>query len=216
MKKYELITEDTIGVANSTLYRIRALKDFADVKAGDLGGYVEAERNLSHAGDCWLYGRAKVYENAIVWGDAKVEDFACVCGNARVFGDAYIYDDARIYGNARVYGGAQVYGDAALFGDCTVSEQAHVYGEACVSGRASVGYTARVSGNDAIIWFASVSDELNILTVYCGRDEMLCSMNGLSASLLMLSYNHRGRIYELLEEAARLKLADAQSKISGK
>lgn len=216
MKKYELITEDTIGVANSTLYRIRALRDFDDVKAGDIGGYVEAERNLSHAGDCWLYDNAVAYENAIVWGDVRVEDSACVFGNAEVLGDAKVYGNARIYGNAKVFGGAQVYGDAALFGDCTVSEYAHVYGEACVSGRASVGYTARVSGNDAIIWFASVSDKLNILTVYCGREEMLCSMNGDSASLRMLSYRHEGRVYELLEEAARLKLADAQSKISGK
>ena len=31
-----------------TLYRIKALKDFADVKAGDLGGYIEDYRNLSH------------------------------------------------------------------------------------------------------------------------------------------------------------------------
>ena len=216
MKKYELITEDTIGVANSTLYRIRALRDFADVKAGDLGGYVESEANLSQIGDCWLYGRAKAYENAMVWGDARVEDFACVFGNAEVLGDAKVYDNARIYGNAKVFGGAQVYDDAALFGDCTVSEQAHVYGDAVISGRASVGYTARVSGNNAIIWFASVSDRLNILTVYCGREELLCSMNGDSASLRMLSYNHKGRVYELLEEAARLKLADAQSKISGK
>ncbi len=35
-KKYELINES--HVKGITLYRIRALKDFADVKAGDLGG----------------------------------------------------------------------------------------------------------------------------------------------------------------------------------
>lgn len=215
MKKYEILKDDSIYVGRHKVYRIRALRDFADVKTGDLGGYVEDERNLSHAGDCWLYGRAKAYENAIVWGDARVEDCACVFGNADVLGNARVYGNARIYGNAKVFGGAQVYDTAALFGDCAVSEQAHVYGEACVSGRASVGYTARVPSNDAIIWFASVSDELNILTVYCGREELLCSMNGDSASLRMLSYRHKGRVYELLEEAARLKLADAQSKISG-
>jgi hypothetical protein len=35
-KKFEL-TETTIGLNNITLYRIKALRDFADVKAGDLG-----------------------------------------------------------------------------------------------------------------------------------------------------------------------------------
>ena len=39
MKKYEL-TEETIKINdNQTLYRIKALKDFGDVKAGDLGSF---------------------------------------------------------------------------------------------------------------------------------------------------------------------------------
>ena len=53
-KKYEL-TEEAIVVDGHKLHRIRALKDFADVKAGDLGGYVESEDNLSHEGNCWVY-----------------------------------------------------------------------------------------------------------------------------------------------------------------
>ena len=37
--KYELIETDTTEIDRSvTLYRIRALKDFNDVKKGDLGG----------------------------------------------------------------------------------------------------------------------------------------------------------------------------------
>jgi hypothetical protein len=41
-KKYELTTEKKNG-----LYRIRALKSFGDVKEGDLGGFIESEKNLS-------------------------------------------------------------------------------------------------------------------------------------------------------------------------
>ena len=75
MKKYEL-TDETIDVSGTTLHRIKALKDFGNVKKGELGGYVESERNLSQEGNCWVCGNAKVC------GDAEV------CGNARVYGDA--------------------------------------------------------------------------------------------------------------------------------
>ncbi|WP_375679724.1 hypothetical protein [Bartonella sp. AP7XZML] len=60
-KKYKL-TDETIKVDRITLYRIRALKDFGDVKKGDLGGFVESERNLSHDDNCWVGDEAWVYE----------------------------------------------------------------------------------------------------------------------------------------------------------
>ena len=47
--KYEL-TNETKQVDDVTLYRIRALKDFADVKTGDLGGWVQSTANLSQEG----------------------------------------------------------------------------------------------------------------------------------------------------------------------
>lgn len=75
MKKYEL-TDETIVKYGSTLHRIKALKDFGNVKTGELGGYIESERNLSQEGNCWVYGNAKVCGNAWVCGDAWV------CGNA--------------------------------------------------------------------------------------------------------------------------------------
>ena len=47
MKKFEL-TEEKIIIYGDMLYRIKALKNFADVKIGDLGGFIEKETNLSH------------------------------------------------------------------------------------------------------------------------------------------------------------------------
>jgi conserved hypothetical protein len=49
-KKFQL-TDSTI-YNSKILYRVQALKDFGDVKAGDKGGWVESEENLSHHGDC--------------------------------------------------------------------------------------------------------------------------------------------------------------------
>ena len=54
-KKYEL-TSETIKFNGVTLHRIKALKNFSDVKAGDLGGWIEKEDNLSQIGDAWIGG----------------------------------------------------------------------------------------------------------------------------------------------------------------
>ena len=43
-KKYKL-TEESISFNGKTLYRIEALKDFADVKKGEKGGFIESESN---------------------------------------------------------------------------------------------------------------------------------------------------------------------------
>lgn len=90
MNKYELLQDDKIEVSGHILYRIKALKDFFGAKAGDLGGYIEGESNLSHEGTCWVYDNARVCGNACVCGDARVCDNACVYGNARVCDNAKI------------------------------------------------------------------------------------------------------------------------------
>lgn len=68
-KKFELTEEFIINNSGVKLYRIKALKDFSDVKKGDLGGYVLVERNLSQFGNAWVYGDAKVYGYAQVSDD---------------------------------------------------------------------------------------------------------------------------------------------------
>jgi hypothetical protein len=62
--KYELLTDQTIEVQGRTLFRIRALRDFGIVKANEIGGFVENEKNLSREGDAWVYGDAEVSGNA--------------------------------------------------------------------------------------------------------------------------------------------------------
>ena len=75
MKKFELTT-DSIKRNGVTLYRIKSLIDFEDVKAGDLGGYVEKEENLSQYGDAWAFDDAQVSGNALVCDNAQVRDYA--------------------------------------------------------------------------------------------------------------------------------------------
>ena len=90
MIKYELIPEE-----GTDLLRLKALRNFKDVKAGDLGGLISKESNLSHEGDCWVYGNARVYGDARVGGNAHVYNNAQVFDTARISGDAIVRDNTR-------------------------------------------------------------------------------------------------------------------------
>ena len=61
--KYRL-TDKTKEWLGHILHRIECIKAFGGVKAGEKGGWVESEQNLSQEGDAWVYG------NAWVCGDA--------------------------------------------------------------------------------------------------------------------------------------------------
>ena len=76
-KKYRL-THHTKKVDGHTLYQIKALKSFGDVKKGDLGGWIEGYDNLSQSDTAWVYNNAKVYEDALVCDKAKVYGNAMV------------------------------------------------------------------------------------------------------------------------------------------
>lgn len=161
MKKYEM-TDETLVHRGHKLRRIRALSAFGRIEAGAIGGWVEAEDNLSQQGLSWVgwnakaYGEARIFEDAGVFGDAEVFENAqvCghgwVCGDASVFGDAIISGDAEIYDDARVYDGAKVFENAKVFEQAEIHGQARIYDEANVLGQADVSGNAEVFG-DAIV-----------------------------------------------------------------
>ena len=110
MKKFELTTNTKMFLGKK-LFQIKALINFGDVEAGELGGYIEKEENLDYDGDAWVYGDARVSGDAWVSGNARVS------GNACVYGDAWVSGNARVSGNAWVSGNARVSGDACVYGD---------------------------------------------------------------------------------------------------
>ena len=83
--KYRL-GKQTLYFYGHVLHRVIALKDIPSrgVKAGDVGGWLEDEHNLSQHGDCWVAEEAKVF------------------GRARVRNNAYVHERARIYDHATV------------------------------------------------------------------------------------------------------------------
>ena len=147
--KYEL-SNIAIEFNGVTLHRIKALKDFSDVKAGDLGGWVEKEDNLSQMGDAWVYENAEVYGNAKVHGDAEIYRNAKVFGNAKIYDNAEVFGNAEIYGNAVISGNAKVFDNAQVYGDAIVYDNARVFGNARVCQGASVCGNAMVCG-DAMV-----------------------------------------------------------------
>ena len=133
-KKYELIESNIKG-----LYRVKALKDFGDVKKGDIGGYVENPNNLSHEGYCWIYDNAiihdnvKIYDDARIYGDCEIWDYAVIQDNARIYGNSRISDCAVIDGNAKIYG------DSEIWNYAIIRDNALIYGDSVISGNAFIG-----------------------------------------------------------------------------
>lgn len=89
MEKYKLVPSEE----HPNLFQVLALRDipneYALVKEGELGGFVESEKNLSQSGDCWITENVVVAQDAVVEGNALVED-SMVHENARISGKARI------------------------------------------------------------------------------------------------------------------------------
>ena len=209
MKKYEL-TEETINVFGKTLHRIRATRDFSNVHAGDLGGFIENELNLSHDRDTWVYGNAWAYGEARVYGNALVSGDARVYGNALVSGDARVEGKALVGGDARVEGNALVSGNARVGGNALVSGNARVYGEARVKGPRDIYWISCIGSRDGTTTFFRNAN--NGISVSCGCfygtiDEFAAAVTKTHGD------NEHAQAYRHAIEIAklRIKLTDAES-----
>ena len=167
MKKYK-ITSETKEYNGVTLYRIRR------VYTDSPGGWIENESNLSRDDNCFIFdnvmvfGNAKVtdnaiirnnvkiYGNAIVKGNSKVKDNAEIYGNVLVednvtiSDDVVIYDNAVIKDNARISDDAVIYDNAVIKDNAKVSEYAIVRGDAIVEKNGWVTGYATVEGNTIV------------------------------------------------------------------
>ena len=158
MKKYEFTGEEKV-VGGITLRRIRAVRRFAQADAGEMGGWIQKEENLSHDGECWVSGEAlvcnsaRVTDDAWVGGhaqvyyDAKIRDNACISGDAWIGGSAEVYGNARVGGNTVVNGHAKIYDRADVMGHAIVRDSARACGEALVDGNSIICQTALVHGD---------------------------------------------------------------------
>lgn len=175
--KYE-ITANTMQVYEYTddklVHQIRALKDFGDIKTGDLGGWIESEENLSQSGNCWVadnamvYDHAQVRDNAILCGNANACDHALITENAKLFDKTWIAGDARVSGQAELHDFAYAKDDAIIndfalvSGLASVSGEAKVLNHAKIDGTAIIGDCAVVKDNACIEGNALVIDQTTV------------------------------------------------------
>lgn len=164
MKKYEF-TGKTWQYDGTTLHEIRALRDLHIVatnsdteaiiiRAGDIGGWIESEANLSHDGNCWVDDNARVYGTSSVKDDAYVGNNADVCSST-VANNARVVDNAEISHFSEVLEAAFVSGDAVVTDHSKISEKAIVGDNAfiassTISGCASVLDEARVEDDSTV------------------------------------------------------------------
>ena len=137
-QKYEIT--DIAHEKYPVLHRIRALRDIGnEVKAGDLGGFVESESNLTYeqGDDAWIFNDAiaageshvdqgsVLRERAIICDSAYVSHGAELSGDSRAEDSAYIRgarlkDHARASGNSMVLQSPDTQVSPVLTGNCAV------------------------------------------------------------------------------------------------
>lgn len=164
--KYKLTKEKTMH-RGKVVHRIQALKDFDTVKRGDLGGYVEAEDNLSQQGTCWIH-------SGFCIDDGRVEDYAQVYGSSTISkkGVAKNFSkviDSEITDNAIIKNYAEISQFSIASGSCIIRDYSqvengsHINKNAVVSGRAiincsKVGGNAVARANATVKQFSSLED----------------------------------------------------------
>lgn len=195
-KKYTLVDGDWIEIIDAehkkhVLHRIRAIKDFSDVKVGDYGGYVESEENLNQYDESWLYSDAvRISKNTRAWGKsrvfgkAKLYNSAEVCDYAIVGGESKLYESAKVHGRAKVSGNCYIHGIADVSGKCrvhgikiniydnvTIKDDALLYGTMDIGGVSTISGNTTICGNSIIIsghtvinGCTNIRDNANILS----------------------------------------------------
>ena len=135
-QKYEIT--DMAHEEYPFLHRIRALRDICgEIRAGDIGGFVESESNLSaEPGDCaWILDdaiacdRAYISKGSVMSGHSRAEDNAYLrgasmtgkalaSGNAQIIHDPHTMGTPILSGNCKVYGTVQ--GDIRITGSAVI------------------------------------------------------------------------------------------------
>ena len=221
MRKYEFTgeTKETSILSRvTTLHRVRAIVDFGHVKAGEVGGWIEKEENLSHNGLAWVCDDAIVYGNAIVCDNAIVRDDAIVSDNAWVCDNAIVRDDATVSNNAIVSDNAIVRDNAEISDNVWVNGDAIICGNTCVCTNARICDNAMVSSTNHILVIGPIGSRDDFITFYHDKENDItvrigCFNGKIDKFLEKVSQTHGGSKHELTYQAAA-ELAKLQIDVS--
>lgn len=119
-------------------YRIQAIRDVdQDIRIGELGGFIEKERNLDHSGKCWISGNAVCRDTAQVSKDSRVTGNAEIRGQALVTGTSLLQGHCLVEGNAYVKD-AVICDSARVTGDAVVESEKESKGFPVISGDSKI------------------------------------------------------------------------------
>jgi len=178
--KYEL-TDETREFHGATLHRIRALKDFGKVKKGDLGGWIESEKNLSIHGNCWVFDDAVVFDdanvsdNAVIYNDSCISSRAEIMNECSVHGNSYIGYDAIIMDGAKIHncriGGYAMISTNGVIDNCDIHDDAYIrdnvslYNKVTVSGNSVIYGDAIIKNGAYIFGDARIGDSHDYIVI---------------------------------------------------
>jgi hypothetical protein len=120
------------------LYQIVALRAFGTVEAGERGGFIEGEHNLSHQGNCWVAGKAMVRQKARLNDDALACDFVDISGSAQLYDQTLACGHADITGDVKMYDESTADEFCRLFGHFEMRDRSHASGRSIGCVRASM------------------------------------------------------------------------------
>ena len=148
--KYEL-TNIKYQHFEFTLYQIRALKDFGNIKAGQLGGFVSGYHNLSQNGLSWCYPECFCYINAKIMGDAQafggwVWNKAILKEESTCKDSCFIYDSAECFGQSIIMGEACCSGFSKIFDHAIIKDRGAISSNAWAHGKSEISQYARAGG----------------------------------------------------------------------
>ena len=190
-QKYEIT--DIAHPEYPFLHRIRALRDIGrEVKAGDLGGFVESESNLSfeQRDDAWIFG------DAIVAGEGYVDKGSTLRDRAVVCDSAYVSQGTEMFGDSRAE-------DTAYIRGATLSRCARVSGNGMALQSPNAKVSPILTGNCAV--YGKVMGDVTLSgTVVVISDETISN-----DSLDTLLIDEKGRT--ILRDPSRDELAPRQS-----
>lgn len=217
MKKYKLDLTDSKIVNGKTVYRIIAIKDIIIdkkivVKVGDKGGYVESENNLSHEGNCWIYDKAvvfdnaklydnavmydnsKMYENAVMYDDTILFDNVVVYGEAELSDEVCVYDNVKIYGNSIISGFVKIYDNAEIYGYAKIKDFVRIYDNAKICDKAYVLGRTKVCKN------AVISEEQKIINGVVTKDLSKNLLESIRCQTGLGVFNNKIIAYKLVKK----------------
>jgi NDP-sugar pyrophosphorylase family protein len=164
-------TGATRVVEGITVRQVRYTRKNREVERGDLGGWIEHEKNFQGGlvlDNSVVMHDAVISEGATLRDEAILKDNAVLKGRARVSGKAVVSDNATVRGHAQVRDYAQIYDHAVVLGSdvfehAQVGGHAKVFNSVWVSGYALVGGRAVTDRDFDRDWIERQSDPDSIV-----------------------------------------------------